>query len=99
MLAMMKAIIAGLEHTYQNQGVGGSSSAFMVLEIMHTHYWIKEGSNKSDSSNASLVRHQMFNFLNESPNFKTVALRMKISSIYTFGLYLSFNKCMNFIRG
>ena len=52
---MTKALIGGLEQTYQNQGVGGMASAFMVLEIMHTHYWEKEisGSTKSENSKPS----------------------------------------------
>ena len=56
MLTMVKALIQGLELTYQNQGMGGMSSAFMVLEIIHTHYWEKDiGSSRSDTSNPSLV--------------------------------------------
>ncbi|XP_065942198.1 MAP kinase-activating death domain protein isoform X9 [Magallana gigas] len=42
MLTLVKAIIHGLEHTYQNHGLGGMASAFMLLEIIHTHYWNKE---------------------------------------------------------
>ena len=55
---MLKSLIAGLEHTYQNQGVGGMASAFSVLEIMHTFFWEKDlgGSTRSDSSNPSLSR-------------------------------------------
>lgn len=53
---MVKALILGLENTYQNHGIGGMASAFMVLEIIHTHYWEKDGgSNKSDTSNPSVV--------------------------------------------
>ena len=55
MQQMAKALVAGLEHTYQSQGAGGMASALMVLEIIHTHYWEKEGSGKSDASNQSLV--------------------------------------------
>ena len=52
---MLKTLTGGLELTYQNQGVGGMASAFMVLEIMHTHYWEKEvsGSTKSENSKPS----------------------------------------------
>ncbi|XP_076450770.1 MAP kinase-activating death domain protein-like [Babylonia areolata] len=51
LLAMCKAIIAGLEHTIQNHGLGGMASAYMVLEIAHTHYWNRElSSSKSDTS-------------------------------------------------
>ena len=61
MLSMLKTLIAGLEVTYQNHGVGGMASAFSVLEVIHTHYWEKDSggggsSNKSDSSNPSLSR-------------------------------------------
>ena len=60
---MVKALIQGLELTYQNQGMGGMSSAFMVLEIIHTHFWEKDiGSSRSDTSNPSLVR--LFNQFN-----------------------------------
>ena len=63
MLTMVKALIQGLELTYQNQGMGGMSSAFMVLEIIHTHFWEKDiGSSRSDTSNPSLVR--LFNQFN-----------------------------------
>ena len=49
LLAMCKAIIAGLEHTIQNHGLGGMASAYMVLEIAHTHYWHRDlSSSKSD---------------------------------------------------
>ncbi|XP_050410636.1 MAP kinase-activating death domain protein isoform X2 [Patella vulgata] len=51
MLAMLKAIIHGLERTFQNHGLGGAASAYMVLEIAHTHYWYREPSAyKNESS-------------------------------------------------
>ncbi|XP_074660769.1 MAP kinase-activating death domain protein-like [Tubulanus polymorphus] len=52
MLTVLRAIVVGLEHTYRNHGIGGMASTLMVLEIAHTHYWLKDlsGSNKSDSS-------------------------------------------------
>ncbi|XP_023933689.1 MAP kinase-activating death domain protein-like, partial [Lingula anatina] len=52
MLTMLKAIVYGLDFTYRNHGIGGMASAFMVCEIIHTHYWAKEltGSNRSDAS-------------------------------------------------
>ncbi|XP_041365425.1 MAP kinase-activating death domain protein-like isoform X2 [Gigantopelta aegis] len=54
MLTIAKAICHGLEHTYQNHGLGGMASAFMLMEILHTHYWCREiiggsNSNRSDS--------------------------------------------------
>lgn len=58
MLTLVKAIIHGLEHTYQNHGLGGMASAFMLLEIIHTHYWNKENiaAGSIQSSAASEVR-------------------------------------------
>lgn len=59
MLTLIKTLINGLENTYQSQGAGGMASALMVLEIIHTHYWEKEGSSKSETSNQSLVRDRI----------------------------------------
>ena len=42
MLKLLKEVIAGLEVTYMNFGLGGMSSAFQVLEISHTHYWSRD---------------------------------------------------------
>lgn len=58
MLTLVKAIIHGLEHTYQNHGLGGMASAFMLLEIIHTHYWNKENiaAGSIQSSAASEAR-------------------------------------------
>ncbi|GFN96271.1 MAP kinase-activating death domain protein, partial [Plakobranchus ocellatus] len=51
MLSLIKAIIHGLGHTINNHGLGGMASAYMVLEIAHTHYWARDpSSNKSDAS-------------------------------------------------
>ncbi|CAL1535362.1 unnamed protein product [Lymnaea stagnalis] len=50
MQALLKAIIHGLGHTITNHGLGGMASAYMVLEIAHTHYWARDPSNKSDAS-------------------------------------------------
>jgi len=55
LITMVRALVAGLEHTYQSRGPGGMASTMMILEIMHTHYWEKEGSSRSDTSNQSLV--------------------------------------------
>lgn len=49
MLAVCKAVISGLEHTIQNHGLGGMASAYMMLEIAHTHFWARDvNSSKSD---------------------------------------------------
>ena len=62
MITMVRALIVGLEHTYQSRGAGGMASTMMILEIMHTHYWEKEGSSRSDTSNQSLVMDSFASF-------------------------------------
>ncbi|GAB1600655.1 MAP kinase-activating death domain protein-like isoform X7 [Argonauta hians] len=55
MLTVLKAMVHGLEYTYTKYGLGGMASAFMVLEILHTHYWLKEVGNNSNKSEASVT--------------------------------------------
>ena len=54
MQSVLKAIIHGLGHTITNHGLGGMASAYMLLEMAHTHYWARPppggGSGKSDQS-------------------------------------------------
>ena len=55
MAKLLFAIIHGLEHTYnQNNGLGGMASAFQLLEMAHTHYWVRlpneSGANASGQS-------------------------------------------------
>ncbi|XP_035824413.1 MAP kinase-activating death domain protein isoform X1 [Aplysia californica] len=51
MMSVLKAIIHGLGCTINNHGLGGMASAYMLLEIAHTHYWARDPSgNKSDAS-------------------------------------------------
>ncbi|CAF0724283.1 unnamed protein product [Brachionus calyciflorus] len=49
MSRLLNAIIAGLEQTYANNGLGGMASAFQLLEIAHTHYYGAESSGKGGS--------------------------------------------------
>ncbi|XP_068224793.1 MAP kinase-activating death domain protein-like isoform X6 [Palaemon carinicauda] len=42
MLKLINAVVAGLEVTYNNISVGGTSSALQALEISHTHYWSRD---------------------------------------------------------
>ena len=79
---MVKALIQGLELTYQNQGMGGMASAFMVLEIIHTHFWEKDiGSSRSDTSNPSLVR--IFNEYNcEQINQVNIEYQIKTKAFH-----------------
>ena len=50
MAEILRAVIQGLEATYQNCTVGGMASTFQLLEIAHTHYWVKDSTNRSDLS-------------------------------------------------
>lgn len=50
MTNILRAVIQGLEITYENNGVGGMASAFQLFEIAHTHYCLKESNNRSDMS-------------------------------------------------
>lgn len=52
MLKLLVALIHGLEHTYMNNGLGGMQSTLVILEIAHTHYWVKE-LNDEQSINAN----------------------------------------------
>lgn len=43
MLKVINAMIYGLEQNYLHHGSSsGMASAFNILEIAHTHYWVKE---------------------------------------------------------
>lgn len=48
MAKLLAAIINGLEQTYANNGLGGMASAFQLLEIAHSHYWL-HGNDASNS--------------------------------------------------
>jgi len=52
MSKLLTLIIYGLEQTYANNGLGGMASAFQLLEIAHTHYWMpdNEATNQSGKS-------------------------------------------------
>ena len=53
MSKLLLAIIHGLEQTYANNGLGGMASAFQLLEIAHTHYWVRSGNDGSTNTNTS----------------------------------------------
>ncbi|CAF0729996.1 unnamed protein product [Rotaria sordida] len=50
MTNILRAVIQGLEVTFENNGVGGMASTFQLLEIAHTHFWIKDGTMRNDLS-------------------------------------------------
>ena len=45
MTNILRAVIQGLEVTFENNGLGGMASTVQLLEIAHTHYWIKDMKN------------------------------------------------------
>jgi hypothetical protein len=45
MTNILRAVIQGLEITFENNGLGGMASTFQLLEIAHTYYWIKDTKN------------------------------------------------------
>ena len=45
MTNILRAIVQGLEITFENNGLGGMASTFQLLEIAHTHYSIKDSKN------------------------------------------------------
>ncbi|CAF3593459.1 unnamed protein product [Rotaria socialis] len=45
MTNILRAVIQGLEVTFENNGLGGMASTVQLLEIAHTHYWIKDAKN------------------------------------------------------
>lgn len=50
MANILRAVIQGLEATFDNNGVGGMASTFQLLEIAHTHYWVKDSTLRNDLS-------------------------------------------------
>ena len=42
MLKLVLAVVAGLELSLANSGLGGLASAFRLLEISHTHFWSRD---------------------------------------------------------
>ena len=50
MATILRAVIQGLEATFENNGVGGLASTFQLLEIAHTHYHVKDTPIRNDAS-------------------------------------------------
>ena len=53
-VSVLKAVIAGLEHSFYNQPTGGFASAFALLEIAHTHFFGKEPDKGKNCEKAHL---------------------------------------------
>ena len=45
MTNILRAVTQGLEITFENNGLGGMASTVQLLEIAHTHYWLKDMKN------------------------------------------------------
>lgn len=50
MVNILRAVIQGLETTFDNNGVGGMASTFQLFEIAHTYYWVKDSTVRNDIS-------------------------------------------------
>ena len=50
MATILRAVIQGLEATFENNGVGGLASTFQLLEIAHTHYYVKDTPIRNEAS-------------------------------------------------
>lgn len=55
----LQAIAHGLDHTFNNFGLGGMASVFQLMEIAHTHYWSKEYSETAGDQLASINPSQV----------------------------------------
>nr|XP_033784547.1 MAP kinase-activating death domain protein isoform X6 [Geotrypetes seraphini] len=49
MLDLLKCTVSSLEQSYASAGLGGMASVFSLLEIAHSHYYIKELEKKKRS--------------------------------------------------
>ncbi|XP_030056770.1 MAP kinase-activating death domain protein isoform X4 [Microcaecilia unicolor] len=61
MLDLLKCTVSSLEQSYACSGLGGMASVFSLLEIAHSHYYIKEPEKKkrsptSDGAATPIVR-------------------------------------------
>ncbi|PAA86835.1 hypothetical protein BOX15_Mlig024824g1 [Macrostomum lignano] len=50
LLTVLKAVVTGLERSYKARGRGGLASALLLLEVAHTHYWLRDASVASRNS-------------------------------------------------
>jgi len=63
MLKLVSAMIYGLEHNYLHSSSStGMASAFTILEIAHTHYWVKECAAEESISVATSCSQGCFIF-------------------------------------
>lgn len=72
MLRVCQAIVGGLEQSYMHNKLVGMASVFALLEIAHTHYWIKDcqATQTNESSSLNDSRKNTFSSLStNNPEF------------------------------
>lgn len=47
MIRLCSAVVSGLEQSYMHNKLVGMASVFSLLELAHTHYWLKESESKT----------------------------------------------------
>jgi hypothetical protein len=65
MCKLLSTIVQGLEHTYANNGIGGMASAFQLLEIVHTHYHLRDKSNRNAQESSPIENVSFHENLNQ----------------------------------
>jgi hypothetical protein len=86
MAKLLSAIIYGLEQTYANNGLGGMASAFQLLEIAHTHYYVPSdhqnygSSSKNPTSDLSGALSAAANTMNSGNNGSTSPMSERSNS-------------------
>ncbi len=88
MAKLLATIVYGLESTYANNGLGGMASAFQLLEIAHTHYWLHGDTDSpnqhghtdgamspmSEQSNSPYASHENLNTIDtQMPSVNSVS--------------------------
>ncbi|XP_071498003.1 MAP kinase-activating death domain protein-like isoform X2 [Diadema antillarum] len=58
LVQVLKAVLTGLEFSFEHHTTGGMASAFALLEIAHTHYFGKEPENHKKPEGGSSGHHR-----------------------------------------
>ncbi len=66
MCKLLSTIVQGLEHTYANNGIGGMASAFQLLEIVHTHYFMHDKTHRNDHDLSPVENSNAHNSLSQT---------------------------------
>lgn len=49
MVTVLKALVYGLENSYNSASISSFASVFVMLEMMHTHYYDKDSTSSRGS--------------------------------------------------